>query len=260
MRKRSGIALFLVLCSFTAAAAENDTAAWRGVFEPRAQAILPSEVAMPVAALPAKAGETCRAGDVLVEFDDTVARAALEVATLRLDAAELNYSGQRSLFNRNQSAEIDLARASSDLARARLDAATARRELDACTVRAPFDGRIVDHRVREHEWAGRGAALLLLVDDSVLTVRFFLPEENFPRIAPGDDVRVRAPAGNHVLDGVVSRIGAVFDPASRTFDVWAEVDNTEGLLRAGMTAEVEWPAPGASDRPDRPANSGGNAE
>lgn len=232
--------LFCIALILSAASPLSAGEVWRGVFEPRAQAVLPSEVAMPVASLPKKPGDLCRAGDVLVEFDAAVAQAALEAAEMRLDAAELNYNGQQSLFERGQTSEVELARAASELARARLDAVTARRELSYCRVAAPFDGRIVDHRVREHEWAGKGAALLLLIDDSVLTVRFFLPEENFRNIALGDGVRVRAPASGRTFGGVVSRLGAAFDPASRTFDVWAEVDNKEGLLRAGMTAEVRW--------------------
>jgi membrane fusion protein (multidrug efflux system) len=213
---------------------------WRGVFEPRAQAVLPSEVAMPVAALPKKPGETCAAGDVLVEFDSTIAHAALDAAEARLDAAVLKYEGQENLFRRDQATEAELAGAASELGRARLDEVTARRELAACRVVAPFAGRIVDHRVREFEWAGKGAPLLLLVDDSVLTARFFLPEEYFPKIAVGDAVTASVPSAGLSVRGVVSRLGAVFDPASRTFDVWAEVDNERGLLRAGMTAEVLW--------------------
>ncbi len=239
MRKRFLVAL-IAATAFSAALRAAEAEAWRGVFEPRAQAVLPSEVAMPVAALPKKPGETCAAGDVLVEFDDTLARAALESAETRLDAAELNYEGQDHLFRRNQTSEVELARAAAELGRARLDVVTAQRELDACRVLAPFAGRIVDHRVREHEWAGKGAALLLLVDDSVLAARFFLPEDQFPRIAPGDAVRVAVPAEGGDAPGIVTRIGAVFEPASRTFDVWAEVDKAEGRLRGGMTGEVLW--------------------
>jgi membrane fusion protein (multidrug efflux system) len=144
---------------------------------------------------------------------------------------------------------VELARAASELGRARLDAVTARRDLDACRVPAPFAGRIVEHRVREYEWAGKGAPLLLLVDDSVLIVRFFLPEEYFPRIRVGDPVTAVASATGFSVPGAVTRIGVVFDPASRTFDVWAEVDNAEGLLRAGMTAEVLWSQSAAASIP-----------
>ncbi len=247
------IAVVFAVAAFAAALRDAGAGeAWRGVFEPRAQAILPSEVAMVVGAMPKKPGETCVAGDVLVEFDATVARAALEAAEARVDAALLNHQGQESLFRRGQATEIELSRAASELGRARLDAVTAKKELDFCRLRAPFAGRIVEHLVREHEWAGRGAALLLLVDDSVLRVRFFLPENLFPAIAAGDRVRADVPAAGVSVSGAVTRIGAVFDPASRTFDVWADVDNAEGLLRAGMTAEVFWepPAPGGGGVPE----------
>ncbi len=240
-------AFVLFIAALFAVSPSSAGEVWRGVFEPRAQAVLPSEVAMPVASLPKKPGETCAAGDSLVVFDDTIARAALDAAESRLDAAQLNYEGQESLFNSNQATEVELARAASDLARARLDTAAARRELASCRVPAPFAGRIVEHRVREFEWAGKGDPLLLLVDDSVLKVRFFLPEENFSKIALGDEVTATASATGMSVPGVVSRLGAVFDPASRTFDVWADVDNAGGGLRAGMTAEVNWTPEGGRE-------------
>ncbi len=235
MRNRC-IAVVLAVAAFSPSLFAGE--GWRGVFEPRAQAILPSELAMPVAALPKKPGERCAEGDVLVEFDAALARAALDAAEARLDAALLNFQGQERLFRGGQATEVEQARAASELARARLDAAAARRELAACRLAAPFAGRIVEHMVREYEWAGKGAALLLLVDDSVLRVRFFLPEALFSSVAIGDAVRVAVPAAGTSVAGVVARIGAVFDPASRTFDVWADVDNAEGRLRAGMTGEV----------------------
>lgn len=221
--------------------ADRGARGWRGVFEPRAEAIIPAEVSMRVMAMPRKPGDACREGDVLVLFDSAIPDAAVAAAAARLKAVELNQAGTASLFAKNQATAVEVARTEGETARARLELATAKREAEACRVVAPFGGKIVERRVREFEWANRGAPLLLLVDDSLLRVRFFLPEAQFSGIAVGDRVRVSVPAVSREVWGTVSRLGVVFDPVSRTFDVWADVPNDDDVLRAGMTAEVEWP-------------------
>lgn len=219
---------------------------WRGVFEPRAEAVIPSEVAMTVKSMPKKAGDRCARGDVLVEFDSSLSDEAVAAMGARVDAEEKNADGIRNLYERNQATVMELARAESELAKARLELALARREAESCRVYAPFSGKIVEERVREFEWANKGAPLLLLVDDSLLRVRFFLPEEHYSHIRIGDEVRISVPAASREVTGTVSRLGVVFDPVSRTFDVWADVDNADDTLRAGMTAEVTW-APGGQE-------------
>lgn len=242
------IAVFLLaaaLHTFVCAAEDDDGfRGWRGVLEPRAEAVIPSEISMRVVSMPKEPGDSCRAGDLLVEFDATLPEAAVEAVKARMRAVEVNLAGMRSLFDKNQVTAVELAKAESEIAQVRLELAGAEREVRACRVYAPFSGKIVNRKVREHEWANKGAPLLLLVDDAVLRVRFFLPEDSFSAIGVGDAVRVAVPAASKTVPGVVSRLGVVFDPVSRTFDVWADIDNADDLLRAGMTAEVEWPASG----------------
>ncbi len=231
----------LVLSASTDAAEASGKGMWRGVFEPNAQAIIPSEVAMPVIAMPKLPGDSCTEGDVLVEFDSTLPEAGLASARAKMRAVELNHSGMQSLFDKNQATAVELAEAESRLAQARLEVAAAEKEVQACIVRAPFSGKVVERLVRQYEWASKGAPLLLLLDDTVLQVRFFLPEEHFSAIAIGDTVRVWVPAASQHAWGKVTRLGVVFDPVSRTFDVWADVPNDDDAFRTGMTAEVEWP-------------------
>lgn len=218
----------------------------RGVFEPRAEAVIPAEIAMTVKAMPKKAGDRCEKGDLLVEFDSSLPDAAVEATRSKVAAEEKNHDGIRNLYERNQATIMELARAESELAKARLEAAVALREAEACRVYAPFSGTIVEEKVGEFEWADKGAPLLLLVDDSVVRARFFLPEEQYSRIRRGDRVTIRVPAASREVSGVVSRLGALFDPVSRTFDVWADVDNADDALRAGMTAEALWSPGGDS--------------
>ena len=245
-RPRLGLAALLMLAVAYAGAAgdpgHGGGRTWRGVFEPRAEAVIPAETSMRVIGMPKGPGDSCRKGDLLVEFDSAIPDAAVASVNAKLKAVELNFNSMRSLYEKNQVTAVELARAESEIAQVALELASAEREARACRVLAPFDAKIVDRKVREHEWANRGSPLLLIVDDAVLKARFFLPENDFSRIKIGDKVRVWVPAASREAWGEVSRLGVVFDPVSRTFDAWADVPNIDDSLRVGMTAEVEWPA------------------
>jgi RND family efflux transporter MFP subunit len=227
-------------------ARDTTSRAWRGVLEAREQAVIPSEVSMPVARLAKRPGESCDEGEALVEFDRSIALAALKAAEAKYKANEFNLAAIRNLHQRNQSTAVELSRAETEFAQAELDLAGARRNLGICRIAAPFSGRIADVKVREHEWADRGAPLLTLVDDRVVRARFFLPETHFSNIKLGDRVMVFVPAAGRGAPGEVSRLGVVFDPVSKTFDVWADVANPDDAFRVGMTAEIAWPAPEAT--------------
>lgn len=235
------VVLFLLAACARGGEAKPGQRQWRGVFEPRAEAVIPSEISMRVAAMPKKPGDQCKEGDLLVEFDSSIPEAAVASVEVKLRAAELNQTGLKNLFERNQATPVEVSRAESEVAQARLELTAAKREVESCRVYAPFSGKIVDCKVREYEWANKGSPLLLLVDDAVLRARFFLPEDSFSRIQLGDKVKIWVPAASVEVWGTVARLGVVFDPVSRTFDVWADVPNADNALRAGMTAEVEWP-------------------
>ncbi|MCC8180020.1 MAG: efflux RND transporter periplasmic adaptor subunit, partial [Planctomycetes bacterium] len=86
--------------------------------------------------------------------------------------------------------------------------------------------------------------LLYIVDDSTLLAKFLMPESRFESVALGDRLQVEIQSIGMVKEAVVSHIAAVLDPASRTFEVWAGIDNADGRLRAGMIASLSPLKPG----------------
>ena len=82
---------------------------------------------------------------------------------------------------------------------------------------------------------------MAVVDDSRLLAKFLLPETDFGKIRIGDAVTLDIPILGVVRPGAVTHVSAVLDPASRTFEAWAGVDNADGLLRAGMIASLVEP-------------------
>ncbi len=63
---------------------------------------------------------------------------------------------------------------------------------------APVGGSVQDVTYRVGEWVAQGAPVVTLLPDGAVKLRFFVPQADLPRIAPGDTVQVHCdgcPAG-----------------------------------------------------------------
>lgn len=231
-------------CFWAAPAAEPDSTPERGwtvraVLAPRRQATLSSEVGYRVTKIHREMGEAFSRGDPLITFDDKLARAGERSARAALVAAEASLASVASLYEKNNASQVELETARRDQALAAARFETAEQELAACAILAPFSGRVAEVLIHEHELAARGARLLTIVDDNVMLAKFLLPESAFNSVKVGDLIRMAIPAAGKTMSARISHIAATLDPASRTFDVWAEIGNDDGELRAGMIAVAD---------------------
>lgn len=242
MTRRRGITtLFLALFLAAAPIAAQEwgkTEPLRAVLSASRRATLSSEVSLPVRAIRKQMGESFVAGEVLLEFDDKLPIANIEAAQATLRAAQASLEAVSSMFTRKNASRVDLEMAKRENTLAETKLKVSEYELAACVIRAPFSGRIEEILTNEHELVSRGEKLMVIVDDATLRAQFLAPEEDYLKLAIGDRISLRIAAAGETVEGVLSHVAAVFDPASQTFDVWADVDNTAGRLRAGMNAMV----------------------
>lgn len=241
------LAAFLILTGIAAMGAEEISGFgdWGGlsVLAARRVAVISAEVGQTVTKIRYRMGESFVEGDELVTFNDIVPQANLEAARAARGAAEAEFHAVESMFGKNNSSRVELENARRNLVQAEARLKLAEYELSCCVIRAPFSGRVADTLVNEFELVQRGTKILALVDDTVLVSRLLMPEEMFGKIAPGAKLTIDLPMRGIKREATVTNVAAVFDPASRTFDVWAELDNSDGLLRAGMTASLVEAAP-----------------
>ena len=120
-------------------------------------------------------------------------------------------------------------------------------ELEQRTLRAPFDGVVVEVFRQQGEWVQQGDPVLRFVRMDRLRVEGFV---NAREVAPGQvdgadvEISVAVPGGGaEKLTGKISFVSPLVG-ANRDYRVWAEVDNPPGpggypwLLRPGTTAEM----------------------
>lgn len=184
-------------------------------------------------------GQRVEAGQVLVELEDTEARAALAAARAALVESESQIRRARQLFETRalSASEVDQRLAQRDADRAAVDAAEAR--LADTDVSAPFPGRVGLRRVSLGSLVTPDTMITTLDDTDTIKLDFDVPEASISLLAAGLPVEARSTAWRDVLfRGSVGSVDTRVDPVSRTVTVRAILPNEEGRLRPGMFLTV----------------------
>jgi multidrug efflux pump subunit AcrA (membrane-fusion protein) len=175
--------------------------------------------------------------------DLVVARANLDRAeasedTERVRAEKEVVSARAKLEEVQASLQPKVEKARSDAAVARANVALAENEFDASRIRAPFAGRVERVFVREGELVQRGQQLLTIYNEDILLARFLVPSRLHGEVELGMEVSLEVFETDVTVSGTIDRMGKI-DTVSESFEVFAEVRNAEGLLRAGMQGTID---------------------
>jgi len=131
-----------------------------------------------------------------------LARSNADQSAARLRSAEARLRSLQISVGRVQ--EIEAQRAATGMARAALTSAEWR--LQQRSAAAPAPGRVVDTYYRAGEMVPAGAAVLSLLPDGALRVRFFVPEPQLASVRLGAPVRVRCDGCQGPLEAQVSYV------------------------------------------------------
>jgi len=111
------------------------------------------------------------------------------------------------------------------------------------TVAAPISGTVADREITLGETISLQAAskpLMTILNDSKVFATANIYEKDLNSVQIGQRVRVNvASLPNHTFTGKIALIGSVVQGDTRVVPVKAELDNSSGLLRPGMFAELE---------------------
>ncbi len=226
-----------------------------GTTEPAREANLGPQMTARISKFLVKEGDKVKLGQVLVQLDNAeaglrVQQTAANAASTRsqYELAKAEYDRLAPLAERGTVTPQQLQRLAGqrDSLKAAADAAQvaeadAARNVTNTSVRAPFAGVIskVQMDVGEIATLMPPSVLVRLVDLSSVDVRVKVHERELARVAIGDAVQAKFPSTGQSASGQVTFISPEIDPRTRNAEIVTRIPNAEGLLRAGMFAELE---------------------
>jgi len=183
------------------------------------------------------------------DADLVVAQARLEISQAQLDrSVQLLESGVIS-SQEHESRVLDFANAQATLVRSQTNQELAQLRLDDVIIRAPLAGTILEKNVEEGQViqsasqnVSGGTTLVIMADLQSMQVRTLVDETDIGDIRPGMQATVTVEAyPQERFVGIVEKIEpqALVQQNVTMFQVIVQLDNSSGLLRPGMNAEVE---------------------
>jgi membrane fusion protein, multidrug efflux system len=222
------------------------------VLFPYRRAVIPSLVDSVITKYNVKEGETFTKGQVIAHLDDRNYRQIYEKAMAaerenkaNCIFAEQNYKSTLELFNKGFKGkeELNKNKLELEIAKSKLESAVANRrlgqlQLDACTIRAPFPGRLVKKIINTHEYVRTGQAFMSIIDDNQILAVMHLPSNRKNVIKTGNKIKITVDETKTMHSGTVYEISGEVDPGSRTFETKALVNNSSHKLTAGMSGKL----------------------
>jgi RND family efflux transporter MFP subunit len=212
-------------------------------------------------------GDPVTKGQVVARIRAVVEEASIKILETRANsAAEIDAQEARVVFSKGrvmrarqlvkdkaqsvsqlEEFEFDYVNAQALLQQARLDQETARAELarartalEQTIIRSPVDGYVLETTLKPGEYATGERPVMQIVQLDPLLVEAFLPVDIYASTHVGQAVAVLpdAPVSGQYTT-TITVVDRVFDTASRTFGVQAELPNPNGLLPAGHRCLLE---------------------
>jgi HlyD family secretion protein len=156
--------------------------------------------------LQVRRGDQVKAGDPLFALDETVEKAALDMARAALVLSEAEFARQDKLLRMGPAAQQDYDRARSTRDQDRQRVAQAEWNFNQKRQAAPLAGLVYDTLFRQGEWVAAGKPVVALLPPQNIKVRAFVPETQVGSIHYGDTTRVTVDGVPNPFIGKVSYI------------------------------------------------------
>lgn len=182
-------------------------------------------------------GASVKEGDIILKLAIDERKARLDESQALLRQRELEYSAAKDLQQRGFRSETSLAQATAQLDAARSQVQRMQIELSNTIIKAPFDGVIGHDRAELGQFLRIGDKAANLVDLHPLLVVGYAAEREVSFLKPGAPGAARLIDGSTV-EGVITFVASQAEPTTRTYRFELTIPNTDGRVRAGLSAEV----------------------
>lgn len=223
-----------------------------GTLTPYTEAAVKARVAGELTLVAVREGESVKQGQVLARIDPTEVQARVaarqadvEGARAQLVLAQKNRVTQKQLLEKGFIAQtaFDNVQSTLDVAQARLRAAEAelvmaKKALGDAVLVAPFDGIVAQRHAQAGERIAVDAKVVTVVDLARLQLEAAVPAAEISQLRVGQKVAFRVDGfGERVFEGRIDRINPATVSGSRSVNVYAVIENADGVLRGGLFAQ-----------------------
>ena len=185
-------------------------------------------------------GIRMRKGDVILRLDLRDRQARLAQMKASVNEHKTSYEAQLKLKSDGYVSDTQIAETVAKLETARAELIRAELDLEHMIIRAPFNGVLQEREVEIGDFVRAGDSVATFVDNTKIVVSGTIAEQD-ARFVKVNDIGQGVLATGQEVTGRIRYVAPVADQSTRTFNVELEVDNPDGALPAGVTAQMQLP-------------------
>ncbi len=185
----------------------------------------------------ASKGQLVKKGDLLCRIEMGTRQSELAQAQANLVQAEIDYKAAVKLVGLGFAAKT-----SETLRKAALDGAIAavkraEKDIERVEIKAPFDGVIENIPAKVGSLLTPGTECATISDARTMLIVGNISERDINRISLGLNAKIVMITGD-IFTGEISYIAATANSQTRTFRVDVTVENSDFIIRDGMTSQI----------------------
>lgn len=198
-----------------------------------------AELSARVKEIPVREGEGFKEGQRLVIFDCATQEAQLGKARAVYSIAERNFVTNKKLLELGSVGRIEFENSESEFQKAKAEVQELTAVVAKCVIRAPFQGRVVEQKVRPSQFVQSGQPVIDILDQSALELEFIAPSKWVTWLVPNYQFQVKVDETGKLYPAKITRVGAKIDSISQTVKIAAVVDGDFPDLAPGMSGTLE---------------------
>lgn len=221
-----------------------------GTLAPVGSANIVSKVPGIVNVVAVQKGDQVKAGDLLIELDDTdvqlqagaggMASDNVERLKLAYDLANDKFIKNEMLYKNGAISQMAYEDSKASMEQARLQYQSAgdalAQQIQKTSITAPISGIVVTQSVQKGDSVTQGTQLMSIVDVNQVILKGTVPESIIGIITKDQEVEVKVDSlYGQSFQGTIGFISPVSVPAGQIFPVEITIPNANGALKAGMT-------------------------
>lgn len=212
-----------------------------GSIEANEQIEIRSEVSGIVEGIYFTEGSFVNKGQVLFKVNDIELKAQLRQATTKEGLTAENERRAKLLLQKEaiSQEEFDVARA--DHASAQAQTQLIRAQISKTAVKAPFSGKIGLRSISPGTYITPTILVAKLVNTGKLKITFSIPEKYATQVKSGATIDFTVSGSTKIYTAKIYAIEPEVEIATRTLQIRAIADNTDGKLLPGTFADVKLP-------------------
>lgn len=194
-----------------------------------------SELAARVQDLQFKEGQAFKKDQILISFECATQQAQYQKTKAVLSIAERNYATNRKLLDLGSVGRIEYENSLSEFQKAKAENEELASVIRRCNILAPYDGVIVEQKVRASQFVQVGQPLLDILDKRELELEFIAPSKWSAWLVQGYKFEIKLDETGKSYPAKVTRVSGKIDSVSQTIKVAAVIDGEFKELSPGMS-------------------------